>query len=131
MSHRLLSRRPTAAALALLTCAAASGCSDDPACVYPAAPPGAASVEYACAGAGEGDGSEADPYGSLSEAVDEASPGAVILIAAGTYAENVVVEKSLSLVASSNPDSAAAAAAELEAPDPYAIRVAGPHVVTV
>lgn len=114
-----------AAALAVCTgwLAALSGCGG-PDCDYPAPPADAGATSYVCAGS-DGDGSESDPYGSLAQAVNEAVAGATILVAAGSYAENVMVRKPVRIVGSSDPASPDAAAARLEAPAPNALVVEG------
>ena len=118
------------AAYLLVGLGALSGCGGDD-CSYPAAPPGAGEIVHVCAGAEDGDGSADEPYGSISEGIAAAGSGATILIAAGAYAENVAINKSLTLVGSSDPSTAAAAAAVVEAPAPYAIRIEGEHSVTL
>jgi hypothetical protein len=44
-----------------------------------------------------GDGSSGSPYLTVSKAIQEASPGDEISIGSGTYAENIIINKSLSI----------------------------------
>jgi hypothetical protein len=58
------------------------------------------------AAAKSGDGSAAAPYGSIGAAVEAAEPGAVICVAAGTYAEQLAPgTKHLTLAGGFKPDS--------------------------
>ena len=52
---------------------------------------------YVKAGASQGDGTEDLPYGSMTEALEEAESGDVLLIGKGTYEESIEVTKSLTL----------------------------------
>lgn len=54
-------------------------------------PEGVESGVYVRPGAEDGDGTEARPYGRIVEAVAASSPGSVILLASGLYAERVVL----------------------------------------
>ena len=52
---------------------------------------------YVKAGVSQGDGTEDQPYGSLTEALEGAQSGGVLLIGKGTYEESIEVTKSLTL----------------------------------
>jgi len=93
--------------------------------VYPAAPLGAASllhVSAACPAEGA-DGSVAHPFAKIGDAIAKAGTGAAILIAPGTYAENVLVDKDISLVGSSNGAAPEKAGAVIDAPNDTAVSV--------
>lgn len=61
-------------------------------------PPEATSIVYVDASAaGGGDGSAARPFKTVQAGVDAAATGAQVRIAAGTYAENVLVARSITL----------------------------------
>jgi hypothetical protein len=53
-------------------------------------------VDAAYAG-GANDGSSSQPFTTIADAVDAASPGALIAVAAGTYAEDVAIQKPVRL----------------------------------
>jgi len=48
---------------------------------------------------GTEDGTQANPYNTISEAVTAASAGDTIIVAGGTYVEDVSVQKSLKIKA--------------------------------
>lgn len=49
-------------------------------------------TQHVAAGASSGDGSSQYPFGSVQQAVDNAVDGAIIAIAPGSYAENILVQ---------------------------------------
>jgi len=103
----------------------------DPTCSYPAAPAGASSVVHVCAGA-SGDGTNAaSARGSLAAAVDAAPAGAVILVGQGTYRENVVIRRPITIIGGELADEGAGASVELTAPGPNALVVEGATGVVV
>ncbi len=55
-------------------------------------------VHYVRAGATGGDGSLAAPFGSVSEAVAAAAAGDTVAIGVGTYAEEILVDRPMTLV---------------------------------
>jgi len=65
-------------------------------------------------GATGGDGSQGLPYGSINEAVAAAAAGDVVVIAAGAYAESVVLDRELTLWGACVEQTA------IEGPEPYA-----------
>jgi len=52
---------------------------------------------YVLAGATGGNGSQAAPFGTISEAVVAATPGAVVVIGAGVYPESITISSDLTL----------------------------------
>jgi nitrous oxidase accessory protein NosD len=50
---------------------------------------------------GTEDGSQANPYNTITEAVTNASAGDTVIVSGGTYAENVAVDKRLIIRAKS------------------------------
>lgn len=108
----------------------------DPPCrtdIYPAAPDGASAlvhVSAACPAVGA-DGSAAHPFPTIMEALPRAAAGAAILIAPGTYTENLTISQEVALVGSSDPTSPEAAAAVIEAKGEHAIKVTGDKKVTL
>lgn len=108
---------------------------DQPACeagTFPDAPDGVASVLHVSAvcPAEGADGSAAHPYPTISAALAEAAAGAAILIAPGTYAENLQIAQDIMLIGSSDPMSPEAAVAIIQAPAEHAISVtAGEGVI--
>ena len=84
---------------------------------------------YVLAGAAGGDGSQAAPFGTISEAVAAAAPGDVVVIGAGTYSESVSIASDISLWGKCVGE------VLIQAPGPYsgggAIEVTGGAVVDV
>lgn len=79
-----------------------TGCAPDPAACgtdpWPAAPDGAPVVFVdAAAPAAGADGTQATPYATLAAAIDAAPEGAYLLLAAGTYNEQLVVGTSVTI----------------------------------
>lgn len=130
---------------ALLGSAALVGCADDPeGATTPSVPPcealypesvGSPMVYVAPSCAGDGsDGSHDSPYGTIQEAIDASPDGATILIAPGSYPENLTVQTAgITLVGSSDGAPALEATVTLEAPDvdQAAIHVTGAMDATV
>jgi hypothetical protein len=84
---------------------------------------------FVLAGAAGGDGSQAAPFGTISEAVVAAAPGDVVVIGAGTYAESVSITSDITLWGKCVGE------VLIQAPGPYsgggAIEVTGGAVVEV
>ena len=98
---------------------------------YPAAPAGASDVVYvsaACPAAGA-DGTVDHPYPTIGEAASRAGAGATVLVAAGTYAEQLSITRDLNVLGEvTKGKKGDDAAIILQAPQPYAIVVgAGAH----
>jgi hypothetical protein len=116
--------------VAALACAAATaGCYDDTACltsVYPPAPAGVSGVVHVSAACGGDtpDGSALRPYNTIQAGIDHAPSGGAVLIAAGTYVENVTVSKPLMVLGGGPDGTAADAAVTVSAPQPNAVVVA-------
>ncbi|MEO7330547.1 MAG: right-handed parallel beta-helix repeat-containing protein [Minicystis sp.] len=109
----------------------ASGCGsaggDCAAQSYPAVPVGAVGlihVSGACAADGA-DGSPEHPFATIGAAVATAGKGDAVLIAPGTYAENVTINDDLFLIGSSSGVDAGQAQAVIKAPASLAIVVLG------
>jgi hypothetical protein len=92
---------------------------------YPPAPSGATSIVHVSAGCSDegADGSAEKPYGSIGQAIESADAGAAILVASGTYEENVVVDKSVSIIGSADCSKSQEAGIIVQAPSPYGIIV--------
>jgi parallel beta-helix repeat protein len=93
---------------------------------YPPAPADAKSAVHVSAGcpAGSADGSADHPFPTIQEGVDHAMSGEAVLVAPGTYAENVSIAKPIKLIgapADSDPD---AAPVLVKAPAHFAITIA-------
>jgi parallel beta-helix repeat protein len=119
-----------ASASALLTACGGESCD----VVYPNAPAGAAALLHvASCGSSGGDGSPESPYATVSAALEaaEATPGAAVLVAPGTYAENLVVRSDVTIVGSNAPDNPDDAAIILQAPQPFAVRVENGSTATL
>lgn len=65
---------------------------------YPGALPTDRSVVYVRAGASDGDGTQAAPFGTIAAAIAAAPDRAAIAIARGHYRENLVLGRDLSLI---------------------------------
>jgi len=107
-----------------------AGCnSGDAACQttdYPPAPADAAGAVHVSAGcpAPGADGSAEHPYPTIQQGVDHAQSGGAVLVAAGTYAENVSIAKPLMVLGAAPNNDAAAAPVLVEAPEHFAITIA-------
>jgi parallel beta-helix repeat protein len=92
---------------------------------YPSAPSGASSTVHVSAGcsAEDADGSASAPYPTISAAIAKAGKGAAVLVVAGKYKENLLIEKDIHIVGVSKEKWGAGATIELSAPEATAIRV--------
>ena len=88
---------------------------------YPAAPTGGGALRYVSAACVDpaADGSPDHPFSSIQAALDAAPAGAVVLVAPGTYAENLHVTRAVTLLGSDVPQ-ADSASIILQAPKPEA-----------
>ena len=67
------------------------------------------------------DGSASRPYSTISEALETAESGTVIVVAPGTYAENLTITTDgIAILGSSDPDDSDKAGIILQSPDPTA-----------
>ncbi|MBI5528491.1 MAG: right-handed parallel beta-helix repeat-containing protein [Deltaproteobacteria bacterium] len=66
-------------------------------------------VWYVKAGAGDGDGSRANPFGTIAGAVAAGAGGDIVALSKGTFGEPVLVGKSLAVVGSCAPGTTVAA----------------------
>lgn len=109
-------------------CGATAGCDGSSSCVtdaYPPAPQSAVDlvhVSAACPASGA-DGSPEHPYPSMQQAIDAASPGDAILVAPGTYPENLVIDEMISIIGAGDDVEPADAPVVLEAPEAFAVQV--------
>lgn len=115
-----------------LAVAAAPGCGGSSgSCVvdqYPEAPGGASDVVHASANcpADSADGSAEHPYPTISAAIQKSKAGGVILVAPGTYPENLTIDKDLSVIGPAKVGQKGdEAGIILQAPNPNAIVVKG------
>jgi hypothetical protein len=94
---------------------------------YPARPDGVTGTVYVSAGCppDEADGSAAHPYPTLGQAVAAAKVDHAVLVAPGTYAENLTIDKRLSVIGTTGSDRGETAGIILQAPDPSAITILG------
>ncbi len=104
-----------------------AGCGGDDACTsaaFPSAPSGAKGSLYvasACPSTGA-DGTQDHPFSTISEAIAKSKDGAAILVAAGTYPENLAIDHDLSIVGPSTKGKKGDdAGIILQAPSPDAI----------
>lgn len=98
---------------------------------YPPAPSGATNVVHVSSACTGGDGSATAPYGSLTAGLAAAPEGAVLLVAPGTYKENVVIRKPVTIVGTTDASKAELAGIILQAPAPYALVANGAGAVVV
>lgn len=98
---------------------------------YPPAPSGATAVVHVSSACTGGDGSATAPYGSLTAGLAAAPEGAVLLVAPGTYKENVVIRKPVTIVGTTDASKAELAGIILQAPAPYALVANGAGAVVV
>ncbi len=101
---------------------------------YPAAPGGASGVVHVSAGcpAGSADGSAAHPYPAIQQGVDHAASGDAVLIAPGTYPENVSIGAPIMVIGAPEDSDPDMARVIVQAPAHYAVTVAeGTQGVTV
>jgi parallel beta-helix repeat protein len=112
------------------------GVAVDPGCnagTYPAAPDGAASLLHVSAAcpAELADGTAGHPYTTITEALTKATPGAAILVAPGTYTENLTISQDVAVIGTSNVTSPSAADVVINAPAEHAILVTKGEKVTL
>jgi hypothetical protein len=101
---------------------------------FPAAPAGAKDVVYVSAGCAEGsaDGTKEHPYATISAALTAAAKGATVIVAPGTYAENLTIERDVTVIGPNKPGAKGdEAGIILQAPAPYAITAKGGAAVTL
>ena len=111
-----------------LTFLALPGCGDDEACRtdnYPPAPEIAAGLVHVSAGCpgDDADGSAEHPYPTIQQGVDNAQSGGAVLVASGTYAENVSIARPVMVIGAPAEATAADAMVVVQAPNPFAITV--------
>jgi parallel beta-helix repeat protein len=121
----------------VLTSACNGGGSSSGACAdekYPAAPAGASDLVYvsaACPAEGA-DGTEDHPYATLGEAISGAKAGATVLVAAGTYKEQLKITEDLTMLGEVTKGGMGDdASIILQSPQPFAITVGGGAHVTL
>lgn len=106
----------------------ATGCGEEDACasaLFPNMPEGAIGAVYvaaACPAEGA-DGSKVRPFSTIGDGISAAATGAAVLVAPGTYAETLMIDKGISLVGSSSPEDAESAAVTLKPPESKGIVV--------
>lgn len=89
---------------------------------FAAPPPGSGAV-YVRAGA-SGDGSMASPYGSIQLAIQRAPPGAVVLVAKGTYDEAIDLYGGVRVIGACAAETILAPSAGVRLDARYAVRAA-------
>ena len=91
---------------------------------YPAMPDAAERALYVAAGCNGDGASAAAPSGTIRAALARATPGTAVLVAPGTYVENVRVDQpSIWIVGASEGASGEAPPVVIAAPEPYAVVV--------
>jgi parallel beta-helix repeat protein len=117
-------RSLTPLSLALASGLASVGCAGEPECRFPPTPSDASTLVFVCAGA-SGDGSSpSSPIGRIEAGLAAASTGATVVLAAGRYAENVVITRPVALDGGDG-------SAEIAAPADDAIVIASATGVTL
>jgi hypothetical protein len=138
----MMSRNVLGLGLLLLAGSFTIGCGGDDACdagTFPSAPSGAKDILYvsaACPASGA-DGTKDHPFATIAAAIESSSSGGAILVAVGTYKENLVIDHDLSITGeSSKGKKGDDAAIILQSPAPDAIKatkgtvmLAGFHVI--
>jgi parallel beta-helix repeat protein len=130
--------RPLAGSLAialLAGCEGAPGPDPDVPCgaTFPSAPDGAGEIVYVAAQCLEADanGTEAHPFVRIGDALAHAGDAATILVASGTYTENLEITRPVTIVGSSDPASPDSATLSLQAVEDTAIRVTDTDAVLI
>jgi parallel beta-helix repeat protein len=119
----------------VLTAACNSGTSG--ACAdgkYPAAPAGASDVVYVSAAcpADGADGTADHPYPTIGDAASKAKAGATVLVAAGTYKEQLAITRDLTILGEVTKGAMGAdGAIILQSPEPYAVTVGPGATATI
>jgi parallel beta-helix repeat protein len=93
---------------------------------YPPAPDGASGVLHVSTGcpSSDADGSAEHPYPTITAALQKSAKGDTLLVAPGTYEENVTIDHDITIVGPTTPGNAGdAAGIILQAPAPDAVVV--------
>jgi len=100
---------------------------------YPSAPADASTAVYVSAqcGTAEGDGSQERPFASIQQGIDASASGSAVLVDAGTYQENLTISKPVQVIGAEPETDAEKAGIIVQAPEPYAVTVAGASGVVV
>ena len=94
------------------------------AATFPAKPAAASRALYVAASCGGDGATPATPVGTIAAALAVATPGTAVLVAPGTYAENVRIEQpSIWLLGADEGASGEAPPVVIAAPEPYAVSV--------
>lgn len=130
---------PFLASLVVPTAFLASACGNGggEACVidkYPSAPAGATGVLHVSSGcpSSGADGSAAHPYPTITDALEKSAAGGTLLVAPGTYEENVSIDHDIAIVGPTTPGNAGEEAGIiLQAPAPDAVVVSAGATATL
>ncbi len=94
------------------------------AATFPAKPAAASRALYVAASCGGDGATSAAPLGTIAAALAVATPGTAVLVAPGTYAENVRIDQpSIWLLGADEGASGEAPPVVIAAPEPYAVSV--------